>query len=134
MAPARCVRDGVRVVSDILCEICGERLTFQWSDTHGVAVCINCGLPYTIYHYEGEGESRKRVKRPPLVAIKPEWVEIGRKYWAETHRRVFPASYDMGFLRGRECSYSGASLDDCRHFDDWLEQHKDMLPKPESAP
>ena len=111
------------------CEICGEQLRFTWSDTHGVGVCINCGLPYTIFHYEGEGPHRKRVDKPPSVAIKPEWVEIGRKYWTETHRRVFPASFDMGFLSGRDRTYSGASHDDCNKFNTWLDKHEDILPR-----
>ena len=112
------------------CVVCDSDLSFQWSDTHGVGVCWRCGMPYTVYHYEGEGDERKRVDKPPAPAIFEEWIPVGRRYWEETKRRVFPASFDMGFLSRRETSYSGATPGDVRAFDDWLEAHKDELPKP----
>lgn len=96
------------------CECCGDRLTFQWSDTHGVGACVQCGLPYTIYHYEDD----KRVEKPPSVAVTPRGVEIAKEYWGETKRRVFPAVYDMGVGRNGY-SYSGASAEDCRLFNEW---------------
>jgi hypothetical protein len=86
-------------------------------------------MPYTIYHYEGEGDARKRVDKPPSSPIFEEWIPVARRYWEEKKRRVFPACFDMGFLSRRETSYSGATTDDCREWDKWLDLHKDELPK-----
>lgn len=116
------------------CVICDtEKTGFQWSDTHGVGVCYQCGMPYTLYHYEGEGDDSKRVDKEPTPAIREDWIPVGRRYWEETHRRVFPASYDMGFLSGRDRSYSGATQDDCRSFNEWLDAHQSELPQKQAA-
>lgn len=105
------------------CECCGRELAFRWCDTHGVGVCVNCGLPYTIYHYENVDGVKRRVDKPPSVALSSAGVEIARRYWTEEHRRVFPATYDMGIGRSG-LSYSGASEEDCVRFRDWYEGHK----------
>lgn len=105
------------------CAICGNELRVRWSDTHGVGACITCGLPYLIYHYEGD----TRVERPPAIAVKEEWVPIGLKYWQETHRRTFPAAFDVMVGRGGR-SYSGASADEIEEFQSWLDAHRDELP------
>ena len=110
------------------CQICGKELSFQWSDTHGVGVCISCGLPYTIFHYD---EHKVFVEKPPDVAIKAEWIEVGKRYWQETKRRVFPGSYDWGFFGHRDRTYSGATEDDYRSWNEWLEKHEAELPKDE---
>ena len=110
------------------CVICDdEKTSFQWSDTHGVGVCWKCGMPYTIYHYDGKGAEAKRIEKEPSPAIKEEWIPVGRKYWQETKRRVFPASFDMGILSER--SYSGATENDVHEFNKWLDDHKEDLPK-----
>lgn len=101
------------------CDCCSEELRFQWSDRHGVGVCINCGLPYVILHYEDD----KRIDKPPECYLNEKGLEIAKRYWSEKHRRVFPAYCDMGFLSGRERSYSGATQDDCREFSAWYEQN-----------
>lgn len=36
------------------CALCNSRLSFRWTDTHGVGVCTKCGL-YRIYHYAPTG-------------------------------------------------------------------------------
>lgn len=96
------------------CACCGNRLAVQWSDTHGVGVCTSCGLPYRLYHYEND----KRVEKPAEPCLTARGVEIAKEYWTETHRRVFPACYDMGIGRdGR--SYSGATSGDCDAFNTW---------------
>lgn len=100
------------------CDCCGSDLRFQWSDTHGVGVCTNCGLPYTIFHYE----DNKRVEKPPAVALTDEGVAVAKRYWNEKQRRVFPAYFDMGIGRNG-VSYSGATPSDCRAFSDWYQQH-----------
>jgi hypothetical protein len=108
------------------CDCCESDLSFQWSDTHGVGVCFNCGLPYTIYHYEND----QRVDKPPVVALSDEGLQIAKRYWSEKKRRVFPAAYDMGFLGGRGTSYSGATRSDCAAFGEWYEAN---YPKQEQA-
>src|SRR5690606_39156367 len=75
------------------CEVCESILTFRWSDTHGVGVCMKCGAPYTVIHYEGD----KRIDKPPEIALNESGVEIAKRYWNEKGRRVFPAAFDMGF-------------------------------------
>jgi hypothetical protein len=100
----------------ISCECCNEPLRFRWSDTHGIGVCSNCGMPYTIYHYEG---NVRLTDKPPEIAIQPEGVALAKRYWAETHRRVFPAAFDMGIGRGGR-SYSGATAEDCEAFAAWM--------------
>ena len=106
------------------CKLCGKDLCFRWTDTHGIAVCANCGLPYTVYHYKDD----KRVDKPPEVAIKESWIPLGKKYWNEHHQRVFPASYDIGISSSRGSSYSGATLGDIHQFNEWLDDHKSELP------
>jgi len=103
---------------EVKCECCGERLVFQWSDTHGVGVCTRCGLPYTIYHYEGEGADSRRVDKPPSPALTAEGITVAKRYWTEKQRRVYPACYDMGLGRNGY-SYSGASAEDCNLFNTW---------------
>ncbi len=110
------------------CAVCANKLSFQWCDQHGVGACINCGLPYTIYHYEKVDGKDTRVDRPPSIAVKESWIPLAKKYWDENKRRVFPAAYDMGFLGGRETSYSGATREDCELFDCWLDKHRDEFP------
>ncbi len=108
------------------CECCEQNLSFRWSDTHGVGVCIACGMPYTIIHYD---ENKNRVDKSPEVALSAEGVDIAKRYWAETHRRVYPACYDMGFLGGRD-SYSGATRGDVDAFNEWYGRN---VPARESA-
>lgn len=112
------------------CDCCGERFGFRWCDTHGIGACITCGLPYVIYHYDGPQGEQKRVEKPPECALNENGLEIAKRYWTETHRRVFPAYYDMGILGGRETSYSGATEDDCRVFIEWYAKE---YPKPAEA-
>ena len=115
------------------CEICKKDLCFQWSDTHGVGVCVYCGLPYKIFFYEDEGDSRKRVEKAPEVAVKEEWLPLARKYYDETKRRVFPCAFDMGVGHGGR-SYSGSTAEDVSEFNNWMEAHKEEHPKLEVEP
>lgn len=110
------------------CKCCEKPFSFCWTDSHGVGACNNCGLPYVIYHYEGEGDERKRVEKEPECPIFEEWIPVAQRYRNETGGRVFPAEFDMGFRDGR--SYSGATPGDVRAWNEWLDAHKDELPKP----
>lgn len=112
-------------MTETTCAVCEKRLLFRWSDTHGVGVCDTCGLPYTIYHYENDA----RVEKPPSIAVKEAWLPLAREYWTETNRRVFPGAFDMGIFRSRGSrTYSGATDDDMRDFDDWLKARQDRWP------
>jgi hypothetical protein len=102
------------------CECCGDDLRVQWSDTHGIGVCIECGLPYRIYHRD---ESGKLLDKAPEVCVTEAGIKIARAYWAEKKRRVYPACYDMGIDRSGR-SYSGATAEDCKAFGDWYAAHK----------
>lgn len=110
------------------CAVCENRLGVQWTDTHGYAACITCGLPYQIFFYD---EDKKRVEKPMEIAIRPEWLPIGKRYWQETRHRVFPGCYDVGMSGGR--SYSGATREDVMRWNDWMGAHKDELPAPKEA-
>ncbi len=102
------------MADDTKCDVCGERLVFQWSDTHGVGVCCHCLAPYNIYQYEND----KRVDGPPTLALTEQGKALALRYWQETNRKVFPGTYDMGIGRNG-CTYSGATGEDIRHFNAW---------------
>ena len=108
------------------CAVCDAELRFRWTDTHGVAVCANCGAPHRILHYDGN----KRVEKPPECQLLPEWIAVSRRYFAETKRMVDPGGFDMGILGGRKATYSGATREDGEAWDTWLKEHEAELPKP----
>ena len=99
------------------CVVCDDELAFRWTDTHGVGVCCNCGMPYTIYHYD---ENKNSVDKPPEPAITEEGVELAKAYWEEKGWMVFPMAYDLGPTRGGEQSYSGATLYDLEKWNNWI--------------
>lgn len=105
------------------CLVCGNQLTFQWSDTHGIGCCTTCGMPYRFYHYE----DNKRVDKPPEPTLTEAGVEVAKRYWNERRRRVFPACHDMGVERGGR-SYSGATSEDVREFGDWYKREYPPAP------
>jgi hypothetical protein len=104
-------------------------MSFQWSDTHGVGVCCRCGMPYRMIHYEGPEGDQKRVEKPPECVILEAWQVVGKRYWQETGKRVFPADFDMGFRERDGRSYSGATESERRSFWKWVDDHKDEMPK-----
>lgn len=110
------------------CLGCDNPITFRWTDTHGVAVCCDCGLPYVLYHYEGKGDERKRVEKAPECPIFPEWIEVGRRYHKETKKLMFPSEFSFIGRGGR--SYCGATEGDVLDWRSWIDAHKDELPKP----
>lgn len=109
------------------CILCDHEMGFRWTDAHGVAVCITCGLPYRLYHYEGD----KRIEKPPSVAVTDEGVQLARAYWSEKKRMVLPGCFDMGFLGHRGTTYSGASREDCAAWDEWYEAAAALRPPQE---
>lgn len=110
------------------CTCCDEPLSFQWCDTHGIAACNTCGMPYRIYHYEGPEGQQKRIDKPPECVIVEAWQAVGRRYWQEQKMRVFPAEFDMGISRGGR-SYSGASIEEHEAFWSWVKAHDAEMPK-----
>jgi len=43
---------------------------------------------------------------------------------------VYPGGFDMGFLRGRTATHSGATREDDEAWEAWLKEHEAELPKP----
>ena len=102
------------------CDCCDNELSFRWFDLHGVGACTTCGMPYRIYHYEGEGDERKSVSKPPELMLKDEVIPLAREYWSTFRSRVFPAIYDMGFTERDGRSFSGATPEEERKFQEWF--------------
>lgn len=100
------------------CVVCESDLRFKWSDTHGIAVCYRCGMPYRLYHYD---ENDKRVDKPIEAALDDAGIGLAKRYWQEANDRVFPGVYDMGILSGRDYSYSGATRDQMDRFSAWYD-------------
>ena len=108
------------------CPVCGsDPISFRWTDTHGVGVCTRCGAPHRILHYECDAP----VKKPPECQLRPEWVEICKRYFAETGFMVSPGGFDMGMLGGNSSTYSGATVADIEAWNEWMKAHADELPK-----
>lgn len=96
----------------IICDI--PNMGLAWTDTHGVAQCVQCGECYVIYHYVDD----KRIEAPPKSTTKPEWIPLLRRYWSETqhripHRHSFPGGQDITTQADRIA------------FDAWMDAHKD---------
>jgi hypothetical protein len=104
-----------------LCDLCGESLRCTWTDTHGVAVCTTCNLPYRLLHYEGDGPDRRRVDKPPELAIHHLYLPLLRLYWSERHKRVLPGLYDLTPGRGSQDLCSRA---DYRDWAEWERAHE----------
>lgn len=98
------------------CEVCGNPHSFSWTDTHGVGQCFTCGVPYTIYHYDGD----RRLEKPPELAVKPEYVQVLKAYWNETKHRIpgghsFPGGYEL------------ATQEDHAVFREWMGKNAERL-------
>jgi hypothetical protein len=105
------------------CPICDDDLSFRWTDTHGIGACLTCNTPVRIYHYEGEGDDRHHVEKPPGFIILEEWIPVLRKYWQETKSRA-----------PNGCNFPGSSYEPCGYeeferWNKWCEEHDDELPK-----
>jgi hypothetical protein len=109
------------------CEVCGlSPASFNWSDYHGEGMCNQCGTPYLLIRYEGEGADKKRVEGPPTISIKPEWLPVLKRYWEETKaymglgtiliERDYPEC-----VRGRKAFHA------------WCDAHPELLPPKAAA-
>ncbi len=109
----------------ITCEICGDSLSCRWTDTHGIGACLTCGAPYRLYHYAPD---KKRVDKSPAIQIRPEWIPILKRYWEEVGHNCDPGGFNFS-----GSSYEVASEEDFRLYIQWMEKHKDELPKEEES-
>ena len=109
----RYMHDTPALKEDFKCEICDAiNPHFEWCDTHGIAVCSQCGNPYRLFHYEGE----KRVDKPPESLTKEEFKPIMRQYWEETKTRqpkpfCIPGS-----------SYDPTTVAQVKAYNQWMEE------------
>lgn len=93
------------------CETCEiERMSFTWTDTHGIGQCFNCGTPYRVYHY---GENGNPLQKEPESVVDEKYKAALREYWTVFHR-VIPSGHS--FPGGQEL----ASPEDARDFYTWL--------------
>ena len=93
------------------CGICDEGLAFKWTDTHGVAVCVWCGAPYRVLHYD---DNDKPVEKEPKLLVLPESVEPVREYRRESGRRVCPGAFNIP-----GSSYESADREDFEAWSAW---------------
>jgi len=70
-----------------------------------------------LYHYEGEGNERRRIEKEPEIAVRDEWVPLLREYWEKEHRTI-PGGYS--FPGGQEM----ASQADEEAFSTWVDSNK----------
>lgn len=115
-------------MKEIQCGICEANFTFRWTDTHGVAACVNCGAPYRIYHYELVGEKTERVEKPPELLIAPEYLDLSKTYWREHHRNIAPGIYNFP-----GSSYEVASKEDFQIANDWWKRNKPSVTEKRSS-
>lgn len=99
------------------CSVCDKEFGFTWTDTHGVGVCIHCGNPYRIFHYE----NNIFVDKPPSELLNSKEIELAKEYWTKYHRMVFPGEYDMG-ISNEKTTHSGATYEDAEQFYQWLKE------------
>jgi hypothetical protein len=111
------------VTSCLICRVCDHALAFRWTDTHGIAVCVECGLPYRVYHYN---EHNERIEKPPECVINDLWLPLAREYWSETHMPVFPGANCIVLRDG--VTYSGHTSEEIQAFDSWLEGRRKRWP------
>lgn len=107
------------------CIVCDETaIRYAWTDTHGVAQCMRCGTPYTIFHYEGIDGSRRRVEKPPEALVDERFVPVLRAYW-EQHHRYIPSNHSFP-----GSTQELASLEDSKFFYEWMQANADRYLPP----
>ncbi len=101
------------------CLICDkENPLWSWTDTHGVAQCMNCGTPYRLLHYEGEGDNRKVINKPPECIVLPEYIGLLKEYH-QTFKTNIPGGCSMGYA---ETTQELATKKEAKHFYAWFNQ------------
>jgi hypothetical protein len=100
-----------------VCLVCDKGLSLTWTDTHGAAQCMTCGAPYQVFHYEGEGDARRRVERPAELLLSEETLGEVRRCFAETGARISAVGMRLSFPGG----YDVATREDVAKVIDWLD-------------
>ncbi len=98
------------------CVICDREPLWSWTDTHGIAQC-QCGTPYRLYHYEGEGDQQKRVDKAPECCVMVSWVPLLRRYLEETGHKI-PGGHSFAE------DYEIAKPADFKAFNDWCAKNR----------
>lgn len=104
------------------CATCGKELSYRWTDTHGIGVCLNCATPYKLLHYAADGHP---LDLPPSPALDATGMAIAKRYWDETGKKTFPGVYDFTGVHHRrgDATYSGATAGEIQAFDAWYDAH-----------
>jgi hypothetical protein len=96
-----------------VCQVCdADRVLWAWTDSHGVAQCSMCGAPYRLFHYDGEGNERRRVEKPPELLVD---AEAARRCFVATGAKLSAVGLHLSFPGG----YDVASRDDIRKVSEW---------------
>jgi hypothetical protein len=101
------------------CNICDSELRYAWTDHHGIAQCVKCGAPYRLLHYEGEGDQKRRVEKPPEPLL-TEDAEPARRCWEETRAKLSAVGMGFSFPGG----YDVATGDDYERSGVWWKQYR----------
>lgn len=48
-----------RMEDNLTCPICEKVTSIVWGLQHGVALCVRCGYPWRVYHYDLPGCKRR---------------------------------------------------------------------------
>lgn len=90
------------------CIVCGvERVTYQWSDYSGEAMCTRCGTPYQLKWGSKEREAEGKY---PYLNLNEDAVPLVREYYNETGRFTYLGSMFGGNPPG------------LREFNTWVEE------------
>ena len=103
-----------------ICAVCYTEARWAWCDQHGVAQCVKCGAPYRLFHYEGEGDTRKRVERPPEMLLDDDDVAAARRCFADTGAKLSAVGMGLSFNGG----YDVANTYDHERGAEWWAQHR----------
>lgn len=100
-------------MTKLVCSLCESSLSFSWTDHHGIAQCVHCGAPYTVFHYDAEN---RRIEKPPELLL-TEDLERARRFHADTKRKLSAVGMGLSFPGG----YDVAGQEDCDAYAEWSE-------------
>ena len=101
--------EDILFVKDSCC-ICGNDFAVEWSDYHGEGVCIVCGTPYQLYHYDAN--DKRIIGTLPMFALRSDFYHVLAEYWDEVGRNMGLGTY-LGRSPYREQR---------QQFDEWFKQ------------
>ena len=91
------------------CCVCDRGLSIKWSDYHGEGVCVFCGTPYQVYHYNDSGRIQGAL---PMFALRSDMYNPLVEYWNETSEYM-----GLGMYFGRH-----PHREQVEKFYDWLDK------------